>query len=114
MQHVLHQVLELHQELRKGMEQMMLDLPAAGITKITGVPVDGTPYNTLIFETATGIDGSGNTSWSNSIQYLLSGTTPNRLLKRVNGVDTILANDIQSVTFTRNAASSRILEVVLP
>lgn len=94
------------------MEHMMLDFPAAGVSGIS-VPADGAPRGTITFEKATGVDGSGNTSWSNSIQYLLSGTTPNRLIKRVNGVDEICANDIQSVTFTRENGNSRILKVVL-
>lgn len=101
---------EIQQELRKAMDWMKNDLIQSGSSTITNVPADGTPYNTITFQVATGVT-NGNIVWSSStIQFLRSGND----LQKISGTETkTLARDISSLTFRRQASSPNIVEVSL-
>ena len=105
--------IQMHQNLRLAMEKMKYDLQQASNSSISDVPADSTWYNWITFKIPSGIT-SGSVTWDpNSIRYIKGGTDNTQLLKVYNAVTTILANDISSVQFRRQNASSNILEVVL-
>jgi len=104
---------ELHQELRKAMDNMINDLRQAGPASITDVPADGNEYPTITFKIPTGVTG-GSLTWStDSIQFVLAGPLSEQL-HRIEGSDTkILALNVENVDFRRQASSPNILEVSL-
>lgn len=110
---VNHVRVELQQELRKAMEWMKYDLQQAGAGSITNVPADGVAYSTITFRTPAGVSGVSLAWNDDTIQYVLGGSSNNQLQK-IEGEDTkILAQNIQSIAFTRAVASSNILDVTM-
>ncbi len=103
--------LELQQELRKSMDWMNIDLLQAGASTMTNVPANGTWYTTITFNTATGVT-EGSTTWSsNTIQFVLGGSSSNQL-QRVSGAATkVIAQDVKSLQFRRQSSTPNILEV---
>ena len=103
--------LELQQELRKAADWMRQDLWEAGVSTITNVPADGSWHTTITFRVSNGVSG-GNILWStNTIQFLLGGTN-NSQLQRQSGAQTkILAQDMQTLQFRRQATTPNILEM---
>jgi Tfp pilus assembly protein PilW len=106
--------VELQQELRKAMDWMSQELREAGSASITNVLANGTWYTTITFRTATGVTG-GTIDWStDTIQYVLGGADANQLQRIKAGDPTkIVALNIQSLQFRRQASSSDIVEVAL-
>lgn len=105
--------LELQQELRKAADWMRQDLWEAGVSTITNVPADGNWYPTITFRVSNGVS-SGNILWSaNTIQFLLGGTNSNQLQRQSAAQTKIIAQDIQTLQFRRQAATPSILEVSL-
>ena len=102
--------IELQQELKKGQNWMINELRQSGSSVITNVPADGVSYTTITFRTSTGASGGSATWSSNTIQFLLSGTQ----LQRVSsGVTKVLALNISSLQFRRDASTSNLVEVAL-
>ncbi|HLF19114.1 MAG TPA: prepilin-type N-terminal cleavage/methylation domain-containing protein [Candidatus Omnitrophota bacterium] len=102
--------LELQQEIRKGMSKVMDDLRQAG-TSVVSINADGTWNPTISFRTVTGVSG-GSASWStNLITYSVSS---DQLVRQV-GLSTpgVVAIDIDSVQFRRQASTPDIVEVNL-
>ncbi len=104
---------ELQQELRKAMDGMIYDLRQAGQASISDVPADGAWYSTINFKVPDGVSG-GSLTWNNdAIQFVLAGPSSERL-HRIQGGDTkILALNVQSLGFRRQAAAPNLLEVSL-
>lgn len=102
--------MELQQELRKAMEWMKFELMQAGNASITNVPANGTSYTTITFKVPTGVS-NGSITWdANSIVYQVSS---NQLQRVYNGATRILATNITTLQFERQATTSDILEVSL-
>ncbi|MCA9407412.1 MAG: prepilin-type N-terminal cleavage/methylation domain-containing protein [Candidatus Omnitrophica bacterium] len=105
--------VELHQELRKAMEWMIYDLRQAGQASITNVPSDGAWYTTITFKSASGVT-AGTIDWdANSTQFVRGGTGNAQLQRIRNGVTKVLALDLSSLQFRRQAGSPNVLEVAL-
>jgi Tfp pilus assembly protein PilW len=100
--------LELVQELRKGIDWMRKDLRQAGVSKITGVPADGTWYTSITFQTPSGVV-SGAATWNAAVQYHRGGTGNQQLLRTVGGVDRAIAQDMNLVQFKRTAADPSVV-----
>jgi len=105
--------IELQQELRKGMEWMIYDLRQSGDSSITNVPADDNWYTTITFRTPAGVT-AGSLSWNlSTVQFALGGADSNQL-QRIDGAGTkVIAQDIQSLQFRRQAATPNILEVAM-
>jgi len=104
--------LEINEELRKAMNRITEDLVQAGASTMDStVPANGNSYNSATFNLATGISG-GNITWStNTVTYARGGTNSMQIL-RTSGTDsTVISSDISTLTFTRQASSSDVVEV---
>ena len=100
--------MSLQQDLRRAMEEMQFELREAGATSISNVPADGTWYSTISYQIPSGIT-SGDLVWDTDVITL---SVTNNRLQRVKGLTTkVLANDVQSVQFRRQAATSNLLEI---
>ena len=109
--------VELQQELRKAMDWITQDLRQAGSASITNGPVDpvdGTPYPSITFRKAAGVSG-GNLVWdSSTTTYSLGGTGGTQLLRQVSGqTASVIAQNIQSLQFSRQVSTSNIVDVSL-
>jgi Tfp pilus assembly protein PilW len=102
--------IELQQEMRKAMEWMRYELQQAGNASITTVPADGTWYTSISFKIPSGVTGGALVWGSNAIVFSKSGT---RLIRTSAATTKTLANNLYSVQFRRQAASSNLLEVAL-
>jgi len=102
----------MHREARLGMMKILNELPQGGATTVMGVPTNGVPVNAITFRKSIGIF-SGSIIWSPTVEYLLSGTTPNQLLRRSGGVDTVLANDVKTFEILRSVGQPRTVEILL-
>ncbi len=102
--------MELQQDLRKAMEWMKYELTEAGDTSITNVLANGNWFTSIVFKIPTGVS-NGAIAWdANTITFQISA---NQLQRVYNGTTKILANNITSLQFRRQAATSDILEVAL-
>ncbi|MBU1853491.1 MAG: hypothetical protein KJ957_05560 [Candidatus Omnitrophica bacterium] len=79
---------------------------------ITGVPANGTPYNSISFRLPL-TDNNGNITWSNTINYSLGGLNNRQLLRTEGTNQEILANNIVGLQLTRQVSASNIIEVTL-
>lgn len=107
--------MELQQELRKAMDWMKNDLRQTRDSAITGGPVvaDGQPYTSITFYLPNGVSG-GSITWNTDTTQFILGGTDNNQLQRIEGADTrVLALNIETLEFTRQAATSGIIEVLL-
>ena len=106
--------VELQQELRKATDWITQDLRQAGSASITNVPADGATYTSITFRKAAGVSG-GNLVWdTDTTRYFLGGTGSTQLQKQV-GAQTasVIAQDIQTLQFSRQAGTSNIVNVSL-
>ena len=108
--------IEVYQELRKAMDWMKYELQQAGDSSIVDVPADGVtcPCTVITFKIPDPVSPivAGDINWSaNTIQFALGGADETDLQRTEAGVTRTLATNIQSLTFTRQVASSNILEV---
>lgn len=111
--------MDVQQEARKALDMMVKELRQTASAKISNVPADGTTYNTITFQTpiiTITRDLAGkivdiNINWSNNIQYSLSGLNGRQLLRAQGGIQRILANNILSMGFTRNAGTPTVLNI---
>ena len=105
--------IELQQELRKALEWMVNDLRQAGNVSISDVPADGTWYSTITFKTPAGIT-AGALDWNNNSIQFVRGGPENKELQRIEAGNTrVIAYDMQSLQFRRQAIRPRILEVAM-
>jgi prepilin-type N-terminal cleavage/methylation domain-containing protein len=104
--------IELQQETRKAMDWMINDLRQAGNSSIVDVPADGlTTHHQITFKTPSTVT-NGTIQWNaSSIVFALNGTNLRRTLGA--GTPKIIAQNISSVTFRRQATSSNIVEITI-
>ncbi len=88
-------------EVRMGMERMTKELRTARYSDIT--TSTSNPY--LQFKVPSSISSDGDITWSGNIQYNLGGTGNQQLLRHnvTANTDTVLANTVTSLTFTKNS-----------
>jgi len=105
--------IELQQDLRKAMVRMSDDLYGSGSGAITNVSADGSANTSIVFKKATGVSG-GATVWSSDyITYQLGGAGSDEL-QRLVGTDTVtIAQNISSLSITRQSATPNIVEIDL-
>ena len=104
--------IEVQQETRRGMDRMVKELRQTNPTKITGVPANGTPYNSISFRLSV-VDANGNTTWSSTINYSLGGLNNQQILRTENSQQEVLANNIINLQFERSVSTSNVLEINL-
>lgn len=105
--------IELQQDLRRGMDWITEELRQSGSSTISGVPANGSWYDTITFRIPVGVSG-GNIVWeTDEIQYLLGGLNNRQLLRKVDSDEKVLANNIISLEFSRQSLSSGIVEIAL-
>ena len=106
--------VELQQELRKAMDWVSQDLRQAGSASITNVPADGAAYTSITFRKSAGASG-GNLVWdADTTRYFLGGADGNQIQRQV-GAQTasVIAQNIQSLQFSRQVSTSNIVDVSL-
>src|SRR3989338_6579992 len=125
--------VDVQQEARKAMDKMVRELRESGSQK-QNLPASS-PYsaNGIIFQISTGVDSNGEiiwgatTNWADSsdphtgyaIKYYLNNNKIYRSILSsypsgtVVGADTIMANNIQSLTFTGNASPATTVSVAV-
>jgi len=105
--------IQLQSELRKAMEWMKYDLIQAGPSSILDVPADGAGYSTITFQIPSTVSG-GSIVWdSDRIIFALGGADGTQLLRRKGADVKVIAQNVQTLQFTRQIASSNILEIAL-
>jgi len=106
--------IELQQELRKAMDWASQDLRQAGSASIVDVPADGSTYTSITFRKAAGASG-GNLVWdTDTTRYFLGGTSGTQLQRQVgSGTASVIAQNIQSLQFSRQTSTSNIVNVSL-
>jgi prepilin-type N-terminal cleavage/methylation domain-containing protein len=105
--------LQVHQELRRGMDWMTEELRQGGASTITNVPADGVWYNTIAFRKPQDVI-SGNVVWEdNQTQYLRGGLEGRQLLRMLGSEQMVLANDIILFQVRRQQVSPAIVEIAL-
>lgn len=106
--------VELQQELRKAMDWVSQDLRQAGSVSITDVPANGATYTSITFRKSAGVSG-GNLVWdANTTRYFLGGTGGTQLLRQVGSqAASVIAQNIQSVQFSRQASTANVVSVSL-
>ncbi len=106
--------VELQQDFRLGMERMKSDLRQASMRSVIDVPADDSWYTSVTFRVSEGAS-EGRQSWpTETIQYFLSGSTPNQLHRKVTSDpvdDKIVAENISTLKFRRETATPNIMEV---
>lgn len=102
--------ISAQQEARKGLNKMIRELRQARVSTITGVPADGNNYSSITFQMPTAISISG-TTWSSNIQYLIGGLNSSQLLRAKDGTQTVLANNISTVSFSRNTSTPDMIRI---
>ncbi|MFC1624253.1 type II secretion system protein J [Candidatus Omnitrophota bacterium] len=103
--------LKVQQETRRGLGTMIRELRQAQLSTIAGVPADGADYNSVTFKIPVSISETG-AVWSGNIQYSLGGLDNEQLLRTQVGEDQrVLANNISTLTFSRNALTPEILNI---
>lgn len=105
--------MELRQELRKAMEGMINDLRQAGSDSIEDVPANGGNYAVMTFKIPDNV-ASGTLIWNeDTIQYGLGGLGGNQLLRVEGGQTRVIAQNIDSVYFSRPEDSPDALQINL-
>lgn len=105
--------IQLQQELRKAMNEMVEDLCQGGISTIYGVYPDGSWYNTIIFRKPKDVIG-GILVWENdSVQYSLGGQNMKQLMRTSGAEQRVVANNIISFQMRRNPVTPSIVEIAL-
>ncbi len=104
--------LSVQQEARRGLNAMTEELRQLRLSTIAGVPADGGNYSSITFQIPQSITESG-TTWSTNIQYSLGGLNSAQVLRTQGGNQRVLANDISSLAFTRNAATPDVINIII-
>lgn len=115
--------VQVNQEARRGMYTMVRELRnTRAQSTIIDVPADGNFYNAVTFRTpqtvmtvsggktfySPVVDAMGNIAWDNPVTY----SVVNNQLRRTSGASvTVLANNVTSATFRRQASALDILEI---
>ena len=93
--------VELQQELRLAMTWISSDLRQTSPFSIFDVPADGAVYTWITFQIPTDVTNS-TADWSANIRYILLTGVDSTRLQRIEGIDAkIIANNIQTLEFTR-------------
>lgn len=106
--------VELQQELRKAMDWITQDLRQAGSASIVDVPADGSTYTSITFRKSAGVSG-GNLVWdADTTRYFLGGANGNQLQRQIGSqTASVIAQNIQSLQFSRQGSASNIVDVSL-
>ena len=100
--------IALQQDLRRAASEIVKDLSQSGQGKVS-CPADNAAYTSISFNQSQGALSSGAINWSTSpITFSLSG---NQVLETQGGDSRVLANNVTSLTFTRQIASPRVVRV---
>lgn len=102
--------MHLDESLRQALYQMNLDLREAAPSRTTL----GNGGASLTIQTPAAVSNSGNITWSNALTFQVGGN--GRQLVKTDagtGQTTVLANDIQSVTFTAAGNPMATIQYVL-
>ena len=103
--------IDLHQQLRTGMEWIKYELSQASTTSISSVPANGTWYTSITFKLPTGIS-NGSATWdANSVVFQRGGSNNGDLQRVYNGSTRVLGRDLSLLQFRRQASTSNVLEV---
>lgn len=105
--------VEIQQEVRRGMSSMVKELRQSWPAVIVGLPTGGIPYDAITFRIPEDIDNDGdvidahgNIESGSQITYSL---VSEQLLRSKVGVPArVLANNIQSLQFTRSGSGGKI------
>ncbi len=117
--------VQVDQEARRGMYTMVRELRnTRPLAAIINVPADGNFYNTVTFRTPQAVlvvsggktfytpvvNATNSIVWGNPVTY----SVVNNQLRRTSGASvTVLANNVTSVTFRRQATALDILEIAI-
>jgi len=116
--HIGDAEVQVNQEARRGMSNMVRELRnTRPLSTIINVPADGAYYSTITFKIPSDSDGdgdvidaSGNVEWSDAITYSVAN---NQLWRNTTNSATVLANNVNSLSFRRQPTSSDIIEIAL-
>ncbi|MFH1045459.1 MAG: type II secretion system protein [Candidatus Omnitrophota bacterium] len=110
--------VEIQQEARRAMEEIVRELRESAQDVVTGVLADGTAYNAITFRMPDDIDGDGDVldangviEWGTPISFSVGGINNEQLLRTSAGNTTVLGNHVVSLQFTRNAATPNVIEI---
>ena len=104
--------LSVQQDARRGLNTMAKELRQARLSTISGVPADGTGYSSITFQIPQSISAAG-TTWSTNIQYTVGGLNSSQLLRTQDANQRVLANNISSLSLSRNAPTPDIINIAL-
>lgn len=104
--------LSVQQEARRGLNSMSKELRQADLSNIAGVPADGGNYSSVTFQIPQTITAIC-TTWSTSIQYLISGLNNAQLIRIQDGNQRVLANNISALSLSRNAATPKVINITI-
>ena len=91
----------LQESARDGLVRMVQEIRESAPSRITVNP------NQVSFEIPESFDGTGNIVWSGAIVYALGGLNNAQLLRTdADGTVSVIANNVQNITFTANSASN--------
>ena len=100
----------VQQAARNGLDSMIKELRQAATSTIIGVPLDGAAYNSITFQIPASISEAG-INWSSNIQYSLGGLNGKQLVRTQAGSQTVLANNISALSFSRGAANPDVINI---
>lgn len=110
--------IELQDELRRAMTQIVNDLKQSSATKLyvdsslaQPFPSNDVPYGSIAFFLDQGVNFSGAIIWSNSpVSYTLSG---DQILRTVGIETSVAANKITGMNFTRPGSLPNVIRISL-
>ncbi len=107
--------VELIQELRKAKGSIENELRQTASSAITAGPTaaDGSTATSITFYLPNGVSGNAITWSANTTQYILGGSDSNQLQRIENSITRVIAQNIQTLGFSRAAATSNIINVTL-
>ena len=82
------------------------------MSTISGVPADGSWYNSITFRVPQTVT-DGYLVFGPAIQYVLGGTNNKQLLRKTGGTEKVIANNIVSFQVRRQYASRRMVEIAI-
>jgi prepilin-type N-terminal cleavage/methylation domain-containing protein len=100
--------IALQQDLRQAITEMVKDLGQSGQSQVSR-PANSVAYASISFNQSQGALSSGAINWSTSpITFSLSG---NQVLETQGADSRVLANNVTSLTFTRQVAAPRVIRI---
>ena len=105
--------------IRQGLGRMVKELRQTTASEVSGVLADGGPYTSITFSIPNGVDGAGAIVWVGPIQYSLDTSDANtdgltnQLIRTFGGNVQVLANNINTLTFSRQASTPDLLFIGL-